>query len=123
MSGTPPIDLSGFPVLDDEGTIARLKGDKEFLLTLLEVYREDLPDKLSAIRSGLDKGDLDAVQRAAHSLKGASATVGATAMREVAYAMETAARNGDAAGSGQLAEPLARQTELVLERIGGILGG
>jgi len=117
MTDSPPIDVSSFPVLDCEGTITRLKGDKDFLLTLFSVYREDLPDKLSAIRSALAAGDLETTQRAAHSLKGASATVGAVAMRETAYALETAAKGGDADLSRRLNDFLEQQSRLVLSEL------
>ncbi len=121
MTDSPPLDFSEFPVLDREGTLARLKDDKEFLLTLYQVYRDDLPGKLTAIAAALDENDLDRTQRSAHSLKGASATVGAAALREVAYALELSSRGGDEARSRQLAGLLAHQAELVLTEIAAAL--
>lgn len=121
MTDAPPIDVSELTVLDTEGTITRLKGDREFLLTLLDVYREDLPEKLSSIRTALAGSDMDTAQRSAHSLKGASATVGATAMRETAFALETSAKEGDAALSARLAEFLEKQAARVLAEIDAFL--
>ncbi len=117
MIDSPPIDVSNLPVLDEEGTISRLKGDKDFLLTLFEVYREDLPEKLSSIQSALAGGDMETAQRSAHSLKGSSATIGATAMREIAYALETATKDKDSALSRRLAEFLGQQAEVLLFEI------
>ena len=89
-------------LLDIQGTLNRLKGDTAFLETLLSVFLEDLPSKLTAIEGALAEPDMPVLQRTAHSLKGASATVGALALRESAFAMETAGRDADQALAAQL---------------------
>lgn len=83
------------PLLDMDTTLERLKGDREFLLTLFTVYLEDLPTKVATLCKAADDKSLDDVLRTAHSLKGASATIGALAVREAAQEIELASRNGD----------------------------
>lgn len=99
MNQTPP---SQPPLLDIQGTLGRLKGDTAFLETLLSVYIEDLPTKLSSLEEALATSDMSVLQRTAHSLKGASATVGALALREAAFAMENAGRAADKALAADL---------------------
>jgi HPt (histidine-containing phosphotransfer) domain-containing protein len=83
-------------LLDEEATLERLKGDAEFLTTLYGVFIDDLPKKLTAIKEAAEKGDMNELQRGAHALKGASATVGASALREAAFSLEVAAKEDNA---------------------------
>lgn len=76
--------------LNLESTLDRMKGDRDFLHTLFEVFLEDLPGKLSTLDNALAAQDLATSQRAAHSLKGACATIGAERLQETAYAVEQA---------------------------------
>jgi len=84
-------------ILDVEATLERLKGDKAFLHTLFGVFLEDLPQKLIALNNAAREGNQEDILRTAHSLKGASATIGAPALRDAANTIETATRNGDTA--------------------------
>lgn len=96
------------PLLDVQGTLNRLKGDTAFLETLFTVYLEDLPVKLASIEEALAKTDMPVLQRTAHSLKGASATVGALALRETAFALENAGREADTAKAAEILPELKR---------------
>jgi len=96
------------PLLDIQGTLNRLKGDTAFLETLFTVYLEDLPVKLASIEEALAQPDMPVLQRTAHSLKGASATVGAMALREAAFALETAGRDADQDKAAELLPELKR---------------
>ncbi|HMS02250.1 MAG TPA: Hpt domain-containing protein, partial [Gemmatimonadaceae bacterium] len=61
----------------------------------LATYRTQVVTYQAELTQALDAGDLDAVRRAAHGLKGASASVGATALHDAMQAIEHAARDGD----------------------------
>ena len=94
------------PTLDLESTMKRLKGDKEFLDMLLQVFLDDLPKKLGDLERAFGTSNIDTVLRAAHSLKGACATIGAEALRQTALELETAARNGDLRAARDAYAPL-----------------
>ena len=79
-----------------------LAGDKALIAMALDAYLDDAPKQVEALRSAIEHGDSTLVRRVAHALKGASATIGATAMREVAIQMEQAAEQGDLVRSEQL---------------------
>ena len=97
---------STLPTLDLESTLKRLKGDKEFLHMLLQVFLDDLPKKLGDLEQAFEAANIDTVLRAAHSLKGACATIGAEALRQIAQELETAARNGDLQAARDAYSPL-----------------
>ena len=53
-----------------------------------------------AIKTGIDQGDLSAVAKAAHRLKGSSSLLGATAVSAAAGDLNDVARAGDRQGAG-----------------------
>src|SRR5207302_3469180 len=77
-SGTPP--TADDPVLDSE-RIAILRdldaGDGDLIATLVREFLNDGARLLAAIRDAIAEGDPQAVERTAHTLKGASANLGA----------------------------------------------
>lgn len=78
--------------LDKEGALERLGGDVDFLKTMFGIFLEDLPKKLDDLRTYHLEGDLYMLGRTAHSLKGASLTVGAVAASSKAREIEDAAK-------------------------------
>lgn len=64
-------------------------GNEEFERELLEIFVEDTHDHLKEAQAALLKGDYDAVSRAAHHFKGASANVGLIEMQAIAGKLET----------------------------------
>ncbi|MDP8904830.1 MAG: Hpt domain-containing protein [Chloroflexota bacterium] len=62
--------------------------DPEFLRELVEAYIDDAPAQLASIRVGLAEGDVVLVNRAAHTLKSNSASVGAVGLAEMCRELE-----------------------------------
>jgi CheY-like chemotaxis protein/HPt (histidine-containing phosphotransfer) domain-containing protein len=71
-------------------------GDADFVGEVVDAYLADAPIQLEAMRAALAAGDLVALGRAAHTLKGNSRNVGASNLAEVARRIEEQARAGDA---------------------------
>jgi HPt (histidine-containing phosphotransfer) domain-containing protein len=72
--------------------------------------------RVSALHDALAAGDAPLARREAHTLKGASANVGAQALREAAHAAELACA-AEALGE---AVPLAGRVDAELERLQGM---
>src|SRR5438093_4262113 len=83
-------------------------GDREFLGELIATYLDDVPRQLTALREAASSGSAEGVGRAAHALKGASASLGAGGFAERSRLLELAARAGrlDDAGD-QIRDPEA----------------
>ena len=101
-------------VLDE---LSRSVGDDpEFLRELVETYLDDAPSQVEAIRAGLADGNVEPVNRAAHTLKSNSASVGAMTLAELSRELEamTAPATTDA---GDLNQPgfAARADEIAAE--------
>lgn len=103
--------------LDVGSTLERLKGDRDFLLTLFGVFVEDLPNKLDALQQAAESGALEDLLRTAHSLKGACATIGAPAMREAAMDIEAAAREGDIETAKNKLPAIAELSRTLLDKL------
>jgi HPt (histidine-containing phosphotransfer) domain-containing protein len=91
------------PVLDPtvlEALRDSVGGDGAFVVDLVETYLGDAATQVEAISAALGAGDADSLVRPAHTLKGASLTVGATRLGELARSIELRARNGEADGTG-----------------------
>ena len=69
-------------------------GDPELFIDLIQMFLDDGPCKVRAITEGLEEGDLDKVERAAHSLKGSSGNLGAILLQETCDRMQLASRKG-----------------------------
>ena len=70
-------------------------GDQGFVDELIDTFLEDATTQIDALRSAAASGDTAAIVRPAHSLKSNAANVGATALGELARALEADGRAGD----------------------------
>jgi HPt (histidine-containing phosphotransfer) domain-containing protein len=81
----------------DPDAIANLRelnpGDNgEFLREIVGIYIEDTPKRIADLKACLASGDTSAFTRAAHTIKGSSANVGAQALKVVAERLEFLSR-------------------------------
>lgn len=86
--------MSDIPLLSIEETLERMSGDRELLANLFQLYIDDAPKKLRGIEEFANRNEFYQIERTAHSLKGASATVGASRLCGLAADLEQAAKAG-----------------------------
>ncbi len=67
---------------------------------ILELYLGDSPARLATLRRGLADGDAQAIERAAHALKGSSANLGASALAELCHQLEKLPADAVSVGAG-----------------------
>jgi len=100
-----PAQESEMPVFDRAGMMTRMMDDEDLAKEILAVFLEDIPQQIAALRQCLESGDAAGAGVQAHTIKGASATVGGERLRVVASEMEQAGKAGDlSAAAGHLAE-------------------
>lgn len=73
----------------------RVDGDRELLQEMAALLLDDIPCQLQSITEAVEADDLDAVARAAHSLKGAVASLAAHSTQEAASQAEASALKHD----------------------------
>ena len=94
------------PVFDEAVLLSLLRGDREAAAEITAEFLKDAPLQVAALQDALAAGDAALARRQAHTLKGASANVGAEALRAVAYSAELACADGSLQGVAELAERL-----------------
>jgi two-component system, sensor histidine kinase and response regulator len=79
--------------LNSAVALERLGGDEELLREVAQLFLEEYPTLMTQIRAAVSAGDPEALQRAAHSLKGSVSNFGADAAYHAAFALELMGRN------------------------------
>jgi CheY-like chemotaxis protein len=82
-------------VMDRSLALARVDGDEALLADLSKLFCEESPKMMAAIQEAVANRDPERIQRSAHSLKGAVATLAAQETFEAALRLERLGRSGD----------------------------
>ncbi len=93
------------PAFDEQGSLERMDNDRTLLCEVISLFFEEAPRLLGVISEGVQTHDAHAVERAAHSLKGAAASFGADSVVGAARALEAQGKSNDLA---QAPDTLAR---------------
>jgi len=83
------------PGIDVRSGLTRTGGNRGRYETLLRKFAEQQEYIIDTMQNALKIGDAASAERAAHSLKGAAGTLGATSLAEAAAEAETAIRTGN----------------------------
>jgi HPt (histidine-containing phosphotransfer) domain-containing protein len=100
----------------DRARLVELFGDDP--ATLAEVEREFLDTARDAEREIEATDDLAAIARAAHRLKGASGMIGAAALRQIADAVERAAKARDLTTVRRMHDVFRHEVQRVADQVG-----
>jgi HPt (histidine-containing phosphotransfer) domain-containing protein len=86
--------------------------DADLLEELLEIFKDSFKSDIGLIEQGLDEKDAPKISAAAHSIKGAAASLGIQGINDVALSIEMDSRSG---GLDVAAEKLPLLQELMTE--------
>jgi PAS domain S-box-containing protein len=81
--------------IDWQAALARLDGDGELLGELAQLFLNDLPKQLTAVREAIEQQQRQALERAAHTLKGSVGNFAARAAFQAVRNLEMLARQGN----------------------------
>ncbi len=111
-SNEPPTQPQHGPAIDLEWFGKMLSSRKDFLRRMFEVFVREEPLRLDKTKKALEAEDMEILRFLAHSIKGATATMGAYGARDHAAALEKAAKATDLQEAkcqyARLAEEMAR---------------
>ncbi len=109
-------------VIDTAAMLDRFEGDIELAREVVELFLEDCPRRLAAVRAALAHGDSGALEFAAHSIKGSVSNFGAAAAVVAALRLEIIGRTGDLSHATEacaaLEQEIARLTPVLLDETG-----
>ena len=106
--------------LDLNVALERVGGDEELLKEIADLFVEDAPQLLEAIRVAIEKKDGSALHRAAHSLKGSVANFGAEKAVEMAFQLEKMGKSNHLDGVDGVFAVLRGEIEMVSDALGKI---
>ncbi|QWR78238.1 GAF domain-containing hybrid sensor histidine kinase/response regulator [Candidatus Magnetomonas plexicatena] len=92
MVAQQPSTRTSAKALDIKDTLQRLDNDEEILRDMWMAFKDDAPQQVELLRKLLDAGDVDGLQKQAHTIKGMSANIGAVALKSESFRMELALR-------------------------------
>ena len=89
---------------------ARFEGRADLLRRMIKIFDEQTPQLLGRLRHAFRRGDAQAVEFAAHTLKGSLAQLGAQSTADLASQLEEAARVAAPGRSEAVLKQLEAQT-------------
>jgi two-component system, sensor histidine kinase and response regulator len=89
------------------------EGEPDVLKELIELFLEDVPSQLEALREAEERDDAKSVERTAHTLKGSSGNMGATRMATLCAELEVVGGSGSLARAPELFEQLKAEFDRV----------
>ncbi len=116
-SPVPVSHPAGRPVVDFAAALERVEDDRELLESLMGMFVGECSHNIAELRKSLENRDLGLLERVAHTLKGAAASLGAGPVADAAFALEKQARTGEVGDSEPLLESLIGEINRLLPEI------
>ncbi|HKV55931.1 MAG TPA: response regulator, partial [Candidatus Binataceae bacterium] len=106
------------PAILDHAVLAQLRefqhpGEVDFVGDLIGTFLADLARRMELIRAGLERDDSELIRENAHTLRGASAELGARRLSAACARLELAARSGAHDQTRRSAHELVREATLL----------
>lgn len=117
MPIAPPDSSMGNQRVDYRGTLRRLGGNEQLFYDLRRFFLEDVPGAVEKLRGALEQRNTDAVERAAHSLKGLVANFGAREATTLAAQLQKLGHERDLEGATPVFERLAAEVRLLEQEL------
>ncbi len=87
--------MAEISIFNQQQLLVSSADDADLAAQVASTFLADIPVQLQALEEAVNNNDSATAERAAHSIKGASATVGVGILQQDAFACEQAAHNGD----------------------------
>jgi two-component system sensor histidine kinase/response regulator len=113
-----PDPLAG--VFDLDAALKRTRGKKSLLQQMIRAFLADAPDAMRELRLAAQANDPVKIERGAHRMKGAAATLTGEAVVQAAVAVEKLAREQPLAGAERIGEAIAQLEERIEELSGAL---
>jgi len=98
-------------------------GDKDLFKEIVDLFLENLPDSIAQIRGAIANSDANALDKAAHSLKGSVGNFGTKRAFDAAYRLEVIGRQGKLAEADAVLSELEKELKDLEAAMKEILSG
>jgi len=117
---TIPMSLPG---IDTEAALERLRGNRKLFGKITAQFQRDYGNAATEMAEALERGDAQAAERLAHTVKGIAGNLSAMELHAVAGEIEKATRLGKTDGLDDLAARFRNALGTVLASVGMLQGG
>ena len=104
-------------VFDIKDALERVEGDRDLLEEIVRIFTGECSSNMDAIRQALSAGDAPLLERLAHTIKGASANLSASAVSAAALKLEKLAAAGDLADAREWVDKLQHEIGRLLPEL------
>jgi len=120
MAELGSLDTPREDLIDRQAILDRFEGDQDLLREIIGLFLEDCPRRVSEMRDALARGDSEALQHVAHSIRGSVGNFAAAAAVDAAVQLETMGRTGDMAHADEACAALERQIALLIAALASL---
>jgi HPt (histidine-containing phosphotransfer) domain-containing protein len=106
------------PIWDRPSALDRLGGDEDLLQELLGMLLAQMAEMIPRLAHAIQQGDADSLERIAHSLRGAAASLSAERFRQSAHELELMGRARDLSQAQRALDRLEQESRLLRETLG-----
>jgi signal transduction histidine kinase/DNA-binding response OmpR family regulator/HPt (histidine-containing phosphotransfer) domain-containing protein len=103
-------------------TLERLGGDEKLFHEVIEIFLDDVPKHMASLRRAIAAGDAEAVEGAAHTLKGELGYLGISEVSQKARELEEFGKNSDLRFAADRYTTLASELSELLTSMRGTMG-
>jgi CheY-like chemotaxis protein len=98
-------------IINWDAALNQMEGDVDLLKEIAEMFLEESPELLDRMRQATAQGDSNALERAAHTIKGSVGNFAAKSAFEAAQRLERIGRDGDLSEAAEAYQVLEREIE------------
>jgi two-component system sensor histidine kinase/response regulator len=107
---------------DLEAALFRFDDDRAFMMKMCQEFKDHLPDRVAELKSALNAGEIIALGRIAHNLKGVSMNFNANPLSKLAAKLEECGKQKNMADASALVEQITIEIARVEEYLSQQLG-
>jgi len=108
-------------IIDIDGLVEYVGGNKDAAMSLLKEFHKDLsgsvPEVVDEIQAAASEGDTQKVREKAHYIKGMAANLTARRLSEAAHQVETAAKNNNHDNFYSLIKNISKEVKALKEHL------
>lgn len=90
------LNTNNLSIFNEQDALNRLGNDKQLLAFIVQTYLNEMPAYLDELSLAVSSGEPLTISKAAHRLKGSSATIGLDCLTKMSLNLEMAGKNGEA---------------------------
>jgi two-component system sensor histidine kinase/response regulator len=105
-------------VFNEAELLETVQGDRALLGELGQLFLEDAPTQVNAVRDAIERNDAAALRFAAHALKGSAATLTARRVAQRALELESMGKTGNLTGARESLQAMEAAIIELRQRLG-----